>query len=43
MAYDILASWETNLPQVSVIWYGDINIDGVALALIILWLVRMKH
>lgn len=38
----ILASWET-LPQVSIIWTGDINIDGLVLALIVaLWLVRKK-
>lgn len=38
----ILASWET-LPQVSIIWTGDINIDGLVLALIAaLWLVRKK-
>lgn len=38
----ILASWET-LPQVSSIWTGDINIDGLVLALIVaLWLVRKK-
>ena len=38
----ILASWET-LPQVSIIWTGDINFDGLALALVVaLWLVRKK-
>lgn len=38
----ILASWEI-LPQVSIIWTGDINIDGLVLALIVaLWLVRKK-
>lgn len=38
----ILASWET-LPQVSIIWTGDVNIDGLVLALIVaLWLVRKK-
>lgn len=39
----ILASWET-LPQVSIIWTGDINSDGLVLALIVaLWLLRSEH
>ena len=38
----ILASWET-LPQVSIVWNGDINFDGLMLALVVaLWLVRKK-
>ncbi len=42
MSEFFLASWETTLPQISVVWNGDINIDGVVLAVIVLWVIRMK-
>lgn len=42
MSNSFLASWETKLPQISVVWNGDINIDGVVLAVIVLWVIRMK-
>ena len=39
----ILASWET-LPQVEIVWTGDVNFDGLTiLAIVIVWLVRKKR